>query len=191
LALPLLSEPLQAKSQEFDHSIRPRFSIVSAFNAGPLTLATGSMGAAGVGSSLAYLQSASFTLYGGSTPFLLDLTGSNSLGSGFDSALLQVLDNGNVVVSQSFANLAAAQAYFASKFLSIYLAAGFNNVQLAFSETMSRGEGFSFDFASASVSATPLPPAWTMMLIGLAGFGFVAYRRKSTSVLLRQHFAGA
>jgi len=29
------------------------------------------------------------------------------------------------------------------------------------------------------VMATPLPPAWTLMLIGLAGFGFVAYRRKS------------
>jgi hypothetical protein len=28
-----------------------------------------------------------------------------------------------------------------------------------------------------SVSQTPLPPAWTMMLIGLAGFGFMMYRR--------------
>lgn len=32
---------------------------------------------------------------------------------------------------------------------------------------------------SLSVTATPLPPAWTMMLIGLAGFGFVAYRRRA------------
>jgi hypothetical protein len=31
------------------------------------------------------------------------------------------------------------------------------------------------------VAVTPLPPTWTMMLIGIAGFGFVAYRRKSTS----------
>jgi hypothetical protein len=29
------------------------------------------------------------------------------------------------------------------------------------------------------ISQTPLPPAWTMMLIGLAGFGFAAYRLKS------------
>jgi hypothetical protein len=28
-----------------------------------------------------------------------------------------------------------------------------------------------------SASATPLPPTWTMMLIGLAGFGFMLYRR--------------
>lgn len=37
----------------------------------------------------------------------------------------------------------------------------------------------SFGSISGSpVSATPLPPSWTLMLIGLAGFGLVAYRRK-------------
>jgi probable HAF family extracellular repeat protein len=35
-----------------------------------------------------------------------------------------------------------------------------------------------------NVAVTPLPPAWTMMLIGLAGFGFVAYRRKSKPALM-------
>jgi hypothetical protein len=34
------------------------------------------------------------------------------------------------------------------------------------------------------VATTPLPPSWTMMLIGLAGFGFSAYRRKSKPVLM-------
>jgi hypothetical protein len=34
------------------------------------------------------------------------------------------------------------------------------------------------------VSATPLPATWTMMLIGLAGFGFVTYRRKSKPALM-------
>jgi hypothetical protein len=52
-------------------------------------------------------------------------------------------------------------------------------MQLAFNETMSSGEGFSFDYlATGGVSATPLPPIWTTMLIGLAGFGCVAYRRQ-------------
>lgn len=32
--------------------------------------------------------------------------------------------------------------------------------------------------SSSPVSAAPLPPSWTLMLIGLAGLGFVAYRRK-------------
>jgi hypothetical protein len=37
----------------------------------------------------------------------------------------------------------------------------------------------SFGSISASpVSEAPLPPSWTLMLIGLAGFGFMAYRRK-------------
>jgi hypothetical protein len=41
---------------------------------------------------------------------VIDLTGSNSLGAGFYSALFQILGTGNLVVNQSFANLAAAQA---------------------------------------------------------------------------------
>ncbi len=50
---------------------------------------------------------------------------------------------------------------------------------LAFNETMSGGEGFSFDYAAATgIAATPLPASWTMMLIGIVAFGFVAYRRK-------------
>jgi hypothetical protein len=48
---------------------------------------------------------------------------------------------------------------------------------------MSGGEGFSIDYASASVSATPLPPGWTLMLIGIAGFGLVAYRRNGKPAL--------
>jgi MYXO-CTERM domain-containing protein len=46
-------------------------------------------------------------------------------------------------------------------------------------EKRSGGEGFGFNFTTASVSATPLPPAWTMLLMGLVGFGFVARRRES------------
>src|ERR1700730_11321536 len=41
------------------------------------------------------------------------------------------------------------------------------------------GYYFSGTPINLAVSATPLPPTWTMMLIGLAGFGFVAYRRKA------------
>ena len=39
-------------------------------------------------------------------------------------------------------------------------------------------------FNYAAVSATPLPPSWTMMLIGLAGFGFVAYRRQKQNTAI-------
>jgi hypothetical protein len=54
------------------------------------------------------------------------------------------------------------------------LGGGLNTIQLAFSETMSSGEGFSFDYlVTGGVSATGLPATWTMMLIGLAGFGLL------------------
>jgi hypothetical protein len=43
---------------------------------------------------------------------------------------------------------------------------------------------FASGTATPAASATPLPPAWTMMLIGLAGFGFVASRRKSKPALM-------
>jgi hypothetical protein len=53
---------------------------------------------------------------------------------------------------------------------------------------MSGGEGFGFDYAATGgVSATPLPRSWTMVLIGLIGFGFVAYRRQRKEAA----FAGA
>jgi hypothetical protein len=61
---------------------------------------------------------------------------------------------------------------------------GVNDIQFSFNEMMSGGEGFSFQYASASVSASPLPPSWTMMLVGLAGFAFIAYRRKSKPTLI-------
>jgi hypothetical protein len=155
------------------------FSIASPVNAGLLTLTVGSMGAGGIGGSLAYLQTASFMFNAGSTPLVVDLLGNTSLGTGFDSASFQIFDNGNLVLSNSFATLASAQAFFSNNnLLAIQLAGGLNNVQLAFSEMMSGGEGFGFHYATASVSATPLPAAWTMMLVGIVGFGFVAHRRR-------------
>jgi hypothetical protein len=48
----------------------------------------------------------------------------------------------------------------------------------AFGEYTS-GSGFGVGtFALSPVGATPLPPTWTMMLVGLAGVGFFVYRRQ-------------
>jgi probable HAF family extracellular repeat protein len=38
-----------------------------------------------------------------------------------------------------------------------------------------------YPFEATPVSATPLPSTWTMMLIGLAGLGVFAHRRKNTT----------
>jgi hypothetical protein len=42
-----------------------------------------------------------------------------------------------------------------------------------------------FRLGTASVSATPLPSTWTMLIAAFAGFGFLAYRgtKKSSAAL--------
>jgi hypothetical protein len=77
-------------------------------------LAVGSMGAGGIGGSLAYQQSANFTFTAGGAPFLIDLISNASLGTGFDSATFKVSDNGNLIINRSFANLFSAQAFFSN-----------------------------------------------------------------------------
>jgi hypothetical protein len=107
------------------------------------------------------------------------MLGNSSLGNGFDSATFTISDNGNLVVNQSFASLAAAQSFFSiGNLLAIQLTGGLNNIQLAFNETMSGGEGFSFGFTSASISATPLPAALPLFAGGLSALGLIGWRRK-------------
>ena len=144
------------------------FSVVNALSVGPNMTAVGSMGGGGIGASLTYQTNASFAFNAiGGGIFSFDPLSNFSLGSGFDSAMFQVVVNGNVSQSQSFSSLASAEAFFSpSNLLSISLAAGLNNIQLAFNETMSGGEGFGFNYAAGGISAAPLPPSWTMMMWG-------------------------
>ena len=143
-------------------------------------------GYGGTGPSLTYQESATFTFnnaFGG--PFAIDLLSNASLGNGFDSALFQIFDNGNLFQSQSFNDLASAQAFFSNNLIFFQFGAGQNNIQLVFNETMSSGQGFSFNYAAAGgVSAVPEPSTWAMLLLGFAGIGFMAYRRKSTPALM-------
>jgi hypothetical protein len=163
------------------------FSAINAFNVGPATVAFGSMGAGGIGASLTYQTSATFIFNAiGGGIFLIDPLSSFSLGSGFESALFQILLNDNIFASQSFNNLASARAFFSpSNLIDVSLAAGLNNIQLAFNETISGGQGFGFNYAavglSGAVSAAPLPPTWTMMLMGLVVLGLTAYLRQKKS----------
>jgi hypothetical protein len=109
--------------------------------------------------SLTYQESASFTQNGGI--FVLDLLSSEALGIGFDSALFTISVNSVVIDSQSFTDLASAEAFFSNNLIGVPLLAGLNNIQIALSETMSSSVGFSFDYAVASsgVSGVPGPIA--------------------------------
>ena len=90
-------------------------------------------------------------------------------------------------MSQSFNDLASAQAFFTANVLGLgQFSNGATDVELLFDETMSSNEGFGFTYAFATtgaVSGVPEPSTWAMMLIGFAGIGFVAYRRQRTVVL--------
>jgi hypothetical protein len=45
-------------------------------------------------------------------------------------------------------------------------------------------QGDPFTMTLTPASATPIPPAWTLLLIGLAGLGFIAYRRQRQNTKL-------
>jgi hypothetical protein len=47
------------------------------------------------------------------------------------------------------------------------------------------GSAFSGDGINAQVAAVPEPSTWAMMILGFAGVGFMAYRRKSTNSAFR------
>ena len=153
------------------------FSVAHAVAFGPLMLALGSMGAGFPDPTipLTYQESADFISNGGGT-FLIHLFDSNSLGNGFDSAEFQILLNGTTLDSESFTSLAVAQTFFSSHTFATSFT-GPSDVQVAFDETLSSGEGFSFDYAVAT-DTTPLPASLPLFAGGLGGLGLLGWRRK-------------
>jgi hypothetical protein len=112
---------------------------------------------------------------------LLGFLVATSLGNGFDSSKIAIFVNGQLIFSESFNNLASAQAFFTQDSFNLGQPSnGLTNVSLIFDETMSSNQGFGFTYAVATTSiagGVPEPSIWALMLIGFAGLGFISYRR--------------
>jgi hypothetical protein len=155
------------------------FSVASGFAADSVAVVLGSMGAGGVGGSISYQELANFSVSVATDPlFTVDLLDNKSAGKGFDSATFQIIENGTVIENHLFTDLASAQAFFSDNLINLTLLAGLNIIQLSFSEKISGGDGFAFDYAAISPIITPLPTTLPLFATGLAGLGLLGWRRK-------------
>jgi hypothetical protein len=128
------------------YSLTPNVS--SAF-AGGLVYGLGAMsiGYGGQGESLTYETTAYFQfIYGANSNFLLGLESQGWLGTGFDSASLEVLVNSILAYERSFTSLADAQAFFTDNPINIgFQPGGLADVELVYNLTGSAiSSGFQF-----------------------------------------------
>jgi hypothetical protein len=79
-----------------------------------------------------------------------------------------------------FTDLASAQAFFSDNLINITLLAGLSIIQLSFSELISGGDGFSFNYAA--IVPTPLPGTLSLFATGLVGLGLLGWRRKKKAI---------
>jgi LPXTG-motif cell wall-anchored protein len=141
-----------------------------------------SIGYGGQGESLTYRTTATFQFaHPANTDFLFGFESQGSLGTGFDSAMLDVFVNSVVAYQRSFTTLADAQAFFTDNPVDIgFGPGGPATIELVYDLTGSQNSGgFQFDYAFGSASAVPGPVAGAGLPgMMLAGGGFLAWRRR-------------
>jgi hypothetical protein len=70
--------------------------------------------------------------------------------------------------------------------VTVSLAAGDNPFKIEYYNGLPVGANIALNvFDGASIAAVPEPSTWAMMILGFAGIGFLAYRRRSLGAALR------
>ena len=109
--------------------------------------------------SLTYRTTADFNFNYAAGDFLLGFGSQGSLGTGFDSAILDVFVGSFLAYERSFTSLADAQAFFTDNLLDIgFQRGGPADVELIFDLTGSQmSSGFQFNYAFGTTAAVPGP----------------------------------
>lgn len=120
------------------------------------------------------ISSQAFTTVAGQTYTLSFAYGNNPWSTSTASALIQVLIDG--LSANITHDTSTTSAIDWTTFSMNFVGTG-NPMTLSFLTTVGGNNGGVL-LDDISVSATPLPATWTMMLTGLIGFGLVVYRRR-------------
>jgi hypothetical protein len=171
-------------------------SLGSSFVSGPTSSSLTSIGTPGVGGSGGANAGIDVSIFSGST-LVTEVSSSNLGGTATDFAATGGMQQ-SLTAFSSFSGVISDNLFTGSVVNpaisgDITKALALNGIPLSAFFDISESGPFGFDFSgslnfgsvtvSSPTAATPLPPAWTMMLIGIAGFGFVAYRQKSMPAL--------
>ena len=139
-------------------------------------MAAGVLGAQNT-TGLAQTNRVDFTLQLDQTPtsFQLGLIDPTATGKGFDT-LTFTLASGDVVITQTFTTLAAAETYFSDNVLTLSGANMAPDIGINLTETSSTmGDGFAFDFEAGE--AVPEPSTTGLGFLGFALIGCSMLRR--------------
>jgi len=105
-------------------------------------------------------------------------------GAGFESIEFTVSADETTILDKTFSSIAAADSFFDDQVINLGSSYG-PGVDLTFTYALTADGpgGYGVDFVVGG--AVPEPSTWAMMLIGFAGLGFAAYRRREPNHLQR------
>ena len=178
---PTTPQPQSASVATFDVDGTGGASSALFLNAGRIN----GFGAPGAGGGV----SQTFTTLGGLATFSADIAGYTRVGGAADLGLLSVLLDGVVLASRNFGGGPQSGPFtlFSTLDFNANLTAGEHTLSLQSTRLFAPARGtFAqyFDDVSLNVvTPVPEPSTWAMLILGFAGVGFMAYRRRSGATL--------